>query len=365
VYRTAFPELAAEFERRMSRRLPPAWESCLPTFPADAKGLATRKASEAVLQAVGPVLPELVGGSADLNPSTLTWLRSFGDFEPPDGRPADVQGSVGSFWSYAGRNLHFGVREHAMGAAANGMAQHGGLIAYAATFLAFADYMRPPIRLAALSGYPTVFVFTHDSIGVGEDGPTHQPVEQLMSLRLIPNLVVLRPADANEAVEAWRIAIERRNGPTALVLTRQSLPTFDRSRATAADVRRGAYALWDSAPSPELILIASGSEVSLAMSSAARLAAEGTRVRVVSMPSWELFERQDAPYRESVLPARVSARIAVEAGRTLGWERYAGARGLVLGVDRFGASASGGEVFDRLGLTVGAVVEAAHRLLAR
>ena len=364
-YRTAFPELAAEFERRMSRRLPPAWESCLPTFPADAKGLATRKASEAVLQAVGPVLPELVGGSADLNPSTLTWLRSFGDFEPPDGRPADVQGSVGSFWSYAGRNLHFGVREHAMGAAANGMAQHGGLIAYAATFLAFADYMRPPIRLAALSGYPTVFVFTHDSIGVGEDGPTHQPVEQLMSLRLIPNLVVLRPADANETAEAWRIAIERRNGPTALVLTRQNLPTFDRSRAAAADVRRGAYALWDSAPSPELILIASGSEVSLAMSSAARLAAEGTRVRVVSMPSWELFERQDAPYRESVLPARVSARIAVEAGRTLGWERYAGARGLVLGVDRFGASAPGGEVFDRLGLTVGAVVEAAHRLLAR
>jgi len=364
-YREAFPDLAAELARRLSGSLPAAWENAVPSFPSDPKGLATRKASEAILQAVAPVLPELMGGSADLNPSTLTWLRSFGDFESPPSPSPPIQGAVGPAWSYAGRNLHFGVREHAMGAIANGMAQHGGLLPYTATFLAFADYMRPPIRLAALSGYPTVFVFTHDSIGVGEDGPTHQPVEQLMSLRLIPDLVVLRPADANETAEAWRVAIERRHGPTALILTRQNLPTLDRARMRPSAVRTGAYVLWDSAPSPELILIASGSEVPLALAAAERLAADGTRVRVVSMPSWELFEHQSVSYRETVLPSGVSARISLEAGRTLGWERYTGDHGLALGIDRFGASAPGGEVFARLGLTADAVVEAARRLLAR
>ncbi|MEN6368247.1 MAG: transketolase [Thermotogota bacterium] len=362
-YRGAFPDLAAEFVRRMNGELPSAWDSALPAFPADAKGLATRKASETVLQAVAPMLPELIGGSADLNPSTLTWLRTAGDFES-DPRPAAAQGAVGPSWSYAGRNLHFGVREHAMGAIANGIAQHGGLIPYTATFLAFADYMRAPIRLAALSRYPTVFVFTHDSIGVGEDGPTHQPVEQLMSLRLIPDLVVLRPADANETTQAWRVALERRDGPTILVLTRQNLPTLDRSKTEAASVRRGAYVLWDSAPSPQLILVATGSEVSLAMSAAKTLAADGARVRVVSMPSWELFERESDEYRESVLPSAVPARISVEAGRTLGWERYVGDHGVPLGVDRFGASAPAGEVFEKLGLTVDAVVETARRLIA-
>ncbi|MDD4903751.1 MAG: transketolase [Candidatus Bipolaricaulis sp.] len=363
-YREAFPELAAELARRLSGSLPATWESAVPFFPADSKGLATRKASEAVLQAVAPVLPELIGGSADLNPSTLTWLRSAGDFGPPSPSSPAVQGAVGPIQSYAGRNLHFGVREHAMGSIANGIAQHGGLLPYTATFLAFADYMRPPIRLAALSGYPAVFVFTHDSIGVGEDGPTHQPVEQLMSLRLIPNLVVLRPADANETADAWRVAIERRHGPTVLVLTRQNLPTLDRTRTKPSAVRSGAYVLWDSAPSPELILMASGSEVSLALTAAERLAAEGTRVRVVSMPSWELFERQSESYRESVLPPGVSAKISIEAGRTLGWERYTGDDGLTLGVDRFGASAPGGEVFARLGLTADAVVDAARHRLA-
>ncbi len=362
-YRNTFPDLAAEFLRRMNGELPPAWDSVLPTFSTDAKGLATRKASEAALQAVAPVLPELIGGSADLNPSTLTWLRTAGDFES-DQRPTAGQGAVGPFWSYAGRNLHFGVREHAMGAIANGIAQHGGLISYAATFLAFADYMRAPIRLAALSHYPTVFVFTHDSIGVGEDGPTHQPVEQLMSLRLIPDLVVLRPADANETTQAWRIALERRDGPTVLVLTRQNLPTFDRPKTGSADVRHGAYVLWDSAPPPQVILVATGSEVSLAMSAARTLAADGVRVRVVSMPSWELFECESDSYRDSVLPSAVPARVSVEAGRTLGWERYVGDRGIALGVDRFGASAPAGEVFEKLGLTVDAVVEAARRLVA-
>ncbi|MDD5263691.1 MAG: transketolase [Candidatus Bipolaricaulis sp.] len=363
-YRGAFAGLAAEFERRTRGELPPDWESVLPTFAADAKGLATRKASETVLQAASSVLPELVGGSADLNPSTLTALRGAGDFES-DPALAGAQGSVGPFASYAGRNLHFGVREHAMGAIANGIAQHGGLIPYTATFLAFADYMRAPIRLAALSRYPTIFVFTHDSIGVGEDGPTHQPVEQLMSLRLIPGLVVLRPADANETAQAWRVALERRDGPTVLVLTRQNLPVLDRSQTRAADVRRGAYILWDSASAPQVILVATGSEVSLAMGAAKSLAAAGPRVRLVSMPSWELFERESVEYRDSVLPPAISARVSVEAGRTLGWERYVGDRGVALGVDQFGASAPAGEVFEKLGLTVDAVVAAARRLAER
>jgi len=362
--RSTDPRLGAELSRRFDGSLPVDWQTGLPKFEADAKGLATRKASEAVLQALAEKLPELIGGSADLNPSTYTWLKGAGDFAAPGDRPADVLGAVGEAWGPEGRNVHFGVREHAMGAIANGMAQHGGLIPYTATFLAFADYMRPPIRLAALSGVPSIFVFTHDSIGVGEDGPTHQPVEQTTSLRIIPDLVVLRPADANETVEAWRTAIDRRNGPTALVLSRQTLPTLDRTEYAAAEgTRMGGYVLWDSSEAPELILIAAGSEVHLALAAARHLTDDGRRVRVVSLPSWELFEAQSDAYRSSVLPETVTARIAIEAGRGLGWERYAGSRGRVIAVDRFGLSAPGSEVFARCGITVEAILEAARELL--
>jgi transketolase len=365
-YRRAFPDLATEFERRRSGRLPEDWDVDLPTFPADPKGIPTRKASETVLQAIAAAVPELLGGSADLNPSTLTWIRGGGDFESPDLQPGGTQGAVGAVWGYGGRNLHFGVREHAMGAISNGLAAHGGVLPFASTFLVFSDYLRPAIRVAALADYRTIFAFTHDSIAVGEDGPTHQPVEHIMSLRLIPNLVVLRPADANETVEAWRLAVERVSGPTALVLSRQALPTLDRAQlAPASGVRRGAYVLWDTAPSPELILIASGSEVALILDAARRLTSEGIAVRIVSMPSWELFEQQPETYRTSVLPPTVSARVAVEAGRTLGWDRYVGARGHVIGIDRFGASAPGPEVAARLGLTAETIVRRAHDMLKR
>lgn len=364
-YRQDHPDSASELERRAARDLPSGWASAIPAFEPDSKGMATRKASEAVLQALAEPIPELIGGSADLNPSTFTWLKGRGDFQAPGGRPSDVQGAVGEGWDYSGRNVHFGVREHAMGAIVNGMAQHGGLIPYAATFLVFADYMRPPIRLAALSGYPAIFVFTHDSIGVGEDGPTHQPIEQTMSLRLIPDLVVLRPADANETAEAWQIAIERSEGPTALILSRQALPTLDRSKIGAADgVLRGAYVLLDSSGHPDVILMATGSEVHLALGAALRLKEKGRAVRVVSLPSWELFEAQPIDYRQSVFPVDVDRRVAIEAGRSLGWERYAGSKGRILAVDRFGASAPGNDVFARFGFSVDAVVEAAEDLLA-
>jgi len=363
-YEKDHPDLAAELARRSDGRLPTDWSSDLPTFEPEEKGIATRKASEAAMQALADRVPELVGGSADLNPSTYTWLKGHGDFQAPGERPHDVQGDVGGGWGPEGRNVHFGVREHAMGAIVNGMAQHGGLIPYAATFLVFADYMRPSIRLAALSGYRSVFVFTHDSIGVGEDGPTHQPVEQTMSLRLIPGLVVLRPGDANESVAAWKTAIERHDGPTALILSRQGLPTLDRSNLGSADgVRRGGYVLWETAGTPEILLIATGSEVHIALEAGRALDRHGHAVRVVSLPSWELFDAQDATYRESVLPGSVRRRIAVEAGRDLGWERYAGTEGRILAVDRFGASAPGGEVMSRFGFTVDAIVAAAKELL--
>ncbi|MEW5825969.1 MAG: transketolase [Candidatus Bipolaricaulota bacterium] len=364
VYRAQFADLAAEFDRRHLGRLPDDWTDDLPVFPEDPTGMATRKASEAALQALAARIPELVGGAADLNPSTLTALRGAGDLQAPETSPEGVQGRVGASWGYAGRNLHFGVREHAMAAIANGLAAHGGLIPYVATFLVFSDYLRPALRIAALSGCRTVFVFTHDSIGVGEDGPTHQPVEHLMSLRLIPNLVVLRPGDANETVAAWRIALERTDGPTALVLSRQALPTFDRSLVESADeVRRGGYVLWSSSADPEILLIATGSEVSLALAAARRLCEEGHAARVVSMPSIELFQRQPAAYRETVLSSQVRARLVVEAGRTSGWgEMLAG--GMALGVDRFGACGPGGEVLEHFGFSTEAVLAAARSLLA-
>ena len=364
-YREAHPDLAGEFQRRIRGGLPEGWTTELPSFPADGTGLATRKASEVVLQSLAAQIPELLGGSADLNPSTYTWLKGCGDFQAPEPGNADVQGGVGGAWGYQGRNLHFGVREHAMAAMVNGIAQHGGILPYAATFLVFSDYMRPAMRLAALSGYPAIFVFTHDSICVGEDGPTHQPVEQLMSLRLIPNLVVLRPADANETAHVWRIAVARRDGPTALVFTRQSVPTLGHTDAMAAGVPRGGYTLWESDSAPELILVGTGSEVSLCMDAAKRLSEDGIRVRVVSMPSVELFDEQPQPYRDALLPPSVHARVVVEAGRSSGWERIAGPSGEILGVDRFGASAPGRRAYSELGFTVENVCARARRAMDR
>lgn len=338
-YKKAYPELGGELERRLNGKLPADWESVLPKFPADPKGMATRAASGKVINALAAKLPELIGGSADLAPSNNTKI---------DGSPAFQKDSP------EGRNFHFGVREHAMGAILNGMAVFGGVIPYGGTFLVFSDYMRPAIRLAALSHYPAIFIFTHDSVGLGEDGPTHQPVEHLTSLRLIPNLTVIRPADANETAQAWKVAIENRRGPTALALTRQALPVLD----TPASVEKGAYILKDFG-NPEMILMASGSEVSLILEAAQKLADEGKGVRVVSFPSWELFEKQDEAYRESVLPKSIQKRLAVEAGSGLGWERYAGS---VISIERFGASAPYKVIFEKLGFTVENVVAKAKEL---
>jgi transketolase len=333
-------------------------------FPADAKGIATREASGKVLNAIAPRLPALTGGSADLDPSTKTALKGLGDFNPPADAGTDQQGSDGGGWSYAGRNLHFGVREHAMGAIANGIAAHGGCIPYTATFLIFSDYMRPPMRLAALSKLHVVHVFTHDSIALGEDGPTHQPIEQLANLRAVPDLTVIRPCDANETAAAWRVALETRGAPVTLVFTRQALPTLDRSRFAAADnLRRGGYVLDDDGTSPALILIASGSEVHLVVEAAQRLRAQEIAVRCVSMPSWELFDAQPREYRDGVLPPKVRARLAVEAGATQGWWRYVGDAGDVLGVDRFGASAPGDTNLREYGFSVDHVCERALKLL--
>ena len=336
-YAEAFPELAAELQHRIRAELPSGWDAEIPVFPPDAKGIATRVASGKVMNSIAPRLPALIGGSADLDPSTHTELKGMN-----------------------GRNVHFGVREHAMGAIVNGMAAHGATIPYGATFLIFSDYMRPPIRLAALMALHVVHVFTHDSIALGEDGPTHQPVEQLAGLRAVPNLTVIRPGDANETAMAWRVALETRDRPVALVLSRQNLPTLDRSRYASADgLRRGAYVLSEADGKPRLILIASGSEVGLIVAAAQRLQAEGVAARCVSMPSWELFESQPRQYRDSVLPASIPA-LAVETGVAQGWLRYASD---VLGVERFGASAPGGEMLERYGFTVDNVCKRAKALL--
>ncbi|MFU8826407.1 MAG: transketolase-like TK C-terminal-containing protein, partial [Brevefilum sp.] len=320
-----------------------------PEFPPDAKGMATRAASGKVINAIAKVLPELMGGSADLAPSNKTWINNELDFqaEHPEGR-----------------NMHFGVREHAMGAIVNGMAVHGGLVVYGGTFLVFSDYMRGAIRLSALSKYPSIWVFTHDSIGVGEDGPTHQPVEHVTSLRTIPGLVTIRPSDANETAQAWRYAIQH-EGPVAMTLTRQNTATIDRGIYTSAEeLEKGAYVLADfGEETPELILMASGSEVDLVLKAGEILAAEGVNVRVVSFPSWELFKIQDKTYQDSVLPPAIRKRLAVEAGVTLGWERWVGDQGVVIGIDRFGASAPQPVVMKAYGLTVENVTEQALGLL--
>lgn len=349
-YAADYPDLAAELQRRLAGELPAGWEAALPVFPADPKGMATRASSGKVLNALAEVLPEVLGGSADLAPSTNTWMNAYPAF---------------SAGERAGRNLHFGVREHGMGAVVNGMAYHGGVIPFGATFMVFSDYMRPPLRIAALSHLGSIWVFTHDSIGVGEDGPTHQPVEHLAALRAIPNLITLRPADANEVREAWRIAIENRRRPTALVLTRQNLPTLDRTAyAPAEGVRRGAYVLADLGQGrPQLLLMASGSEVSLIVEAGKRLAERGLAVRLVSFPSWELFAEQEAAYQTAVLPPDLRRRVAVEAGVTQGWQRWVGLEGRIVGLDRFGASAPAAVIFEQLGFSAAHVEAVALELL--
>lgn len=354
-YCAEFPDLAADLKRRLAGRLPDGWNAALPVFPPDEKGMASRASSGKVINAISAVLPELFGGSADLAPSTNTWMNSFPAFAPADG-VSD---------SYEGRNVHFGVREHAMGSVVNGLAYHGGFIPYGATFMVFSDYMRPPIRLSALSHLGSIWVFTHDSIGVGEDGPTHQPVEQLAALRAIPNLVTIRPADANEASEAWKVAVENRHQPTALVLTRQNLPTLDRSvYAPAEGLRKGAYVLADlGAGKPQIILMASGSEVGLIVQVGKRLESRGVAVRLVSFPSWELFNDQDQSYRDAVLPPEVVLRVAVEAGISLGWHQWVGLQGRIQALDRYGASAPANLVFENLGFSAARVEEIALDLL--
>lgn len=366
-YERACPAAAAELARRMEGRLPEGWEEALPTFEASAKGVKTRVAGGQVLNALAQRLPELMGGSADLNPSTHTALEGEGDFQRAEVRPEDLQGSSGGPWSHAGRNLHFGVREHAMGAAAVGLAAHGGILPYTATFLTFSDYMRPPMRLAALGGLPALFVFTHDSLGLGEDGPTHQPVEHLAGLRALPGLQVIRPGDANETAEAFRLAITTRDRPSAIVLTRQDVPTLDRSvLAPAAGLLRGGYVLAEAGDGrPWLVLIATGSEVPLIVAAREELERRGVPTRAVSLPCWERFAAAPSAYRDEVLPPGVPARLAVEAGASLGWHRWAGDRGDVLAVDRFGASGPPDEVLAAYGFRVEAVVERALHVLER
>jgi transketolase len=371
-YRSAFLEQAKAFDRCLAGQLPDGWEAKLPAFTPKDGEMATRDAGGKVLNGLAAVIPNLVGGSADLDPSTRTMMKGLGDFESPLLPQADkggppTQGTSGGVWSYAGHNVHFGIREHAMTAVLTGMARHGGIVPFGATFLTFSDYMRPSIRLAALSKARAIYVWTHDSIALGEDGPTHQPVEHLASLRAMPNMLVVRPADATETTEAWRVALKHTAGPVGLVLTRQKLPVLDRSKlAPAAGVHKGAYVLTEvQGSSPELILIATGSEVSLALEAYQRLVNEGVRSRVVSMPSWELFEMQPQSYRDSVLPPSVRARVSVEAASPFGWERYVGLAGAIIGVNRFGASAPGNVVMREYGFTPEHVVETAKAVLSR
>ena len=343
-YMRLVPGKGAELLRRISGELPENWADAIPSFPADAKGMATRASSGKVLNALAKAIPEFIGGSADLAPSNKTWLDGESAFQP-DAR--------------TGRNFHFGVREHAMGAIVNALAVHGGLIAYGGTFLVFSDYMRGALRVAALSHYPSIWVFTHDSIGVGEDGPTHQPIEHVAALRAIPQMTVIRPADANETARAWKAAIENRHGTTALILTRQDLPTMD----VPVHVEKGAYVVKDFGAAPQVVLMASGSEVSLILAAAEKLAEEGVSVRVVSVPSLEIFEKQNQAYRESVFPPQLVKRFAVEAGIAQGWWKYVGSQGGVLSIEGFGASAPAEKVFAEYGFTVENVVARVKELL--
>jgi transketolase len=348
-YREKYPELAAAYEQLNSGNLPAEWKQYLPVFKAGEK-IATRKASGDTLNALAAHIPHLMGGSADLSPSTNTNLQDFESFSSAD---------------YLGRNFHFGIREHAMGAIINGMAVTHGIIAYGATFLIFSEYMRPPIRLAAIMKIRSIFIFTHDSIGLGEDGTTHQPVEQLISLRAIPNLVVIRPADANETAQAWQVALEHQQGPVCLILTRQGVPVIDQEKYTKAnDLQKGAYILSDCPHDPQLLLIATGSEVDLALQTQQILKADGIESRVISMPSWELFEAQGKDYKEKIFPSSLKKRIAIEAGSTLGWHKYVTDEGLVIGIDHFGESAPAADLFKAFGFTADSISAQAKALLS-
>jgi transketolase len=364
-YQKAFPTEAAEFERIISGKLPEGWQADLPQWKPSDKPIATRAAGGAALNALAKHLPNIVGGSADLNPSTDTAMKGFGDFQPAESEGPGTLGAVGGEWGYAGRNVAFGVREHAMGAAVNGMAAHGGVLPFSATFFVFSDYMKPAIRLGALSRLKAVYVFTHDSVGVGEDGPTHEPVEQLAGVRAIPELTVIRPADPNETAEAWTFAVEH-DGPTLLVLTRQAVPHLDRSNAVSPGVSKGAYVLSEAeGGSPDVILMGTGSELQLCAKAQEKLKGYGVKARVVSMPSWNLFEAQDASYRESVLPKSIRKRVTVEAASPLGWRQWAGDEGAIIGLDHYGASAPGDEILRRFGFTPERVTAAALRLVGR
>jgi len=364
-YKKEFAKEAAELEAMISGNIPENFASDLPKWKPEDKPIATRAAGGQVMNAFAKHIPNLIGGSADLNPSTNTALKGEGDFQPAEYGGPNAQGAVGGVWGYAGRNIAFGVREHAMGAAVNGMAAHGGVLPFSATFLVFSDYMKPSIRLGALSQLKLFYVFTHDSIGVGEDGPTHEPIEQLAGLRCIPGLNVMRPADANETAECWAFAI-RHNGPTLFALTRQNLPHLDRSKAKNGDVSKGAYILIEpDGGQPDVILIGTGSEVSLCAKAHEKLNGYGVKARVVSMPSWYLFERQDDAYRESVLPKGIRKRVTVEAGTSYGWHRWAGDEGTIIGIDHYGASAPGAEVMKNFGFTAEHVTSVALRLLGR
>jgi transketolase len=364
-YKSAFPKEAAEFEMIVSGELPEGWAADLPKWKPTDKPIATRAAGGAVMNALAKNIPNIIGGSADLNPSTDTALKSHGDFQPAEfGGPA-TQGAVGGVWSYAGRNVAFGVREHAMGAAVNGLAAHGGVLPFSATFLVFSDYMKPSIRLGALSKLKAFYVFTHDSIAVGEDGPTHEPVEQIAGLRAIPGLTLIRPADANETAEAWVFAVQH-DGPTLFALTRQALPHLDRSNAVNPSVARGAYILSEAeGGKPDVLLIGTGSEVQLCVKAQEKLKTYGVKARVVSMPSWNLFEAQADSYRESILPAAIKKRVTVEAASRMGWRQWAGDEGITIGIDRYGASAPGEVILKNLGFTPEHVTSAALRLVGR
>ncbi len=350
-YAKEYPEPAAQWRDWYGGNLPEGWQSVMPAFPTE-KPMATREASGKALNAFAKVLPMLIGGSADLRPSNNTFLEGMGEFQPGN---------------YSGRNFHFGVREHAMGSVMNGVALTRPLIPFGGTFMIFYDYMRPPVRLAAMMGLGTIYVYTHDSIGLGEDGPTHQPVEHLMGLRALPKLTLIRPADANETAVAWRVALENRHSPTALALTRQKLPVFDRTKyASAEGLTRGAYVMSDSPTDRiDVILLATGSEVSVAVEAQDKLAEEGIGARVVSMPSWELFEKQPHEYRDEVLPPKIAARVAIEAGVTFGWSKYVGEKGEVIGLDRFGASAPVQVVMEKLGFTAANVVERVKGMIGK
>ena len=349
-YRSAYPDEARQLEMDLSGELPDGWDSELDTlFISEDKPMATREASGRIMNVISAKVHALVGGSADLAPSTKTILKGKGHF---------------GIENYRGHNLHFGVREHAMGGIASGMALHGGIIPYTATFLIFYDYMRPPVRLAAMMGQRVIYIFTHDSVGLGEDGPTHQPIEQLAGMRAVPNLTVIRPADATETVEAWKIALRRRQGPTALIFTRQKLPLLDRTElAPAGGVQRGGYVLWQASSSPQVILIGTGSEVHIALEAGRLLKKRGIDASVVSLPCWGLFDAQPEEYRKSVLPPNIKARVSIEAAATMGWQKYVGGEGIAIGIDRFGASAPYKEIYEHFGLTARHMADEAEHLL--